>query len=125
RLKAEIKVGETQAKDIQLNQAASIDTRNGIIPGHVIRIDPAVQNATVAVDVALDGTLPRGARPDLSVDGTIMLERLENVLYVARPVQAQAENTIGILKLIDAGKNAARVRVKLSRTSVSTAENLE
>lgn len=125
RLKAEIRIAETQAKDIQHNQAASIDTRNGIIPGHVIRIDPAVQNGTVLVDVALDGTPPRGARPDLSVDGTITLERLENVLYVGRPVQGQAESTIGIFKLIDGGRNAARVSVKLGRYSVSTIEVLE
>jgi HlyD family secretion protein len=125
RLKAEIKVAETQAKDITFNQSASIDTRNGIIPGHVTRIDPAVQNGTVTVDVALDGPLPKGARPDLSVDGTIMLERLDNVLYVGRPVQAQAESLVGIFKLIDGGKNAARVSVKLGRTSVSTVEILE
>src|SRR5205085_2643816 len=82
RLKAEIRIVETQARDVQLNQIASIDTRNGVISGHVIRIDPAVQNGTRTVDVALDGSLPRGAVPDLSVDGTIELERLENVLYV-------------------------------------------
>ena len=88
KLKAQIKIAETQAKDIQINQPASIDTRNGIIPGHVIRVDPAVEQGTVTVDVALDGALPKGARPDLSVDGTIELERLDNVLYVGRPAFA-------------------------------------
>jgi len=120
RLKAEIKVAETQAKDIQFDQRAEIDTRNGVIPGHVIRIDPAVQNGTVTVDVALDGPLPKGARPDLSVDGTIQLERLDNVLYVGRPVQGQPESTIGLFKIVDGGKEAVRVPVKLGRTAVST-----
>src|SRR5438874_3936274 len=101
KLKAEIKVAETQAKDIQFDQRAEIDTRNGVIPGHVIRIDPAVQNGTVTVDVALDGPLPKGARPELSVDGTIQLERLDNVLYVGRPVQAQPESTILLFKIVD------------------------
>jgi len=125
RLKAEIKVAETQAKDITSNQSASIDTRNGIIPGHVIRIDPAVQNGTVTVEVGLDGPLPKGARPDLSIDGTIMLERLTNVLYVGRPVQGQPESTMGIFKVQDGGKSAARVTIKLGRSSVSTIEVLQ
>ena len=125
RLKAEIKVAETQAKDIQFDQRAEIDTRNGVIPGHVIRIDPAVQNGTVTVDVALDGPLPKGARPDLSVDGTIQLERLDNVLYVGRPVQGQPESTIGLFKIVDGGKEAVRVPVKLGRTAVSTIVVLE
>ncbi|HSU86354.1 MAG TPA: HlyD family efflux transporter periplasmic adaptor subunit, partial [Chthoniobacterales bacterium] len=89
KLKAQIKIAETQAKDIQINQPASIDTRNGIVAGHVTRVDPAVEQGTVTVDVALDGPLPKGARPDLSVDGTIELERLDNVLYVGRPAFAQ------------------------------------
>ena len=125
KLKAEIKIAETQAKDIQLRQFAEIDTRNGVIPGHVIRIDPAVQNGTVTVDVALDGPLPKGARPDLSVDGTIQLEKLENVLYVGRPVQAQPDSTIGLFKIIDGGKAAIRTPVKLGRSSVSTIEVLD
>ena len=125
KLKAEIKIAETQAKDIQFDQRAEIDTRNGVIPGHVIRIDPAVQNGTVTVDVALDGSLPKGARPDLSVDGTIQLERLDNVLYVGRPVQGQPESTIGLFKIVDGGKEAVRVPVKLGRTSVSTIEVVE
>src|SRR5256886_2991978 len=125
KLKAEIKIAETQAKDIQFDQRAEIDTRNGVIPGHVIRIDPAVQNGTVTVDVALDGPLPKGARPDLSVDGTIQLEKLENVLYVGRPVQGQPESTIGLFKIVDGGKEAIRVPVKLGRSSVSTIEVID
>ena len=125
KLKAEIKVAETQAKDIQFDQRAEIDTRNGVIPGHVIRIDPAVQNGTVTVDVALDGPLPKGARPDLSVDGTIELARLDNVLYVGRPVQGQPESTILLFKIVDGGKEAVRVPVKLGRTSVSAIVVLE
>lgn len=122
KLKAEIKVAETQAKDVLIGQVASIDTRNGIIPGHVIRVDPAVANGTVTVDVKLDGDLPRGARPDLSVDGTIELERLNDALYVGRPVQGQPDSTIGLFKLVDGGRGAVRVPVKLGRTSVSTVE---
>jgi HlyD family secretion protein len=126
RLKAEIKIAETQAKDIELNQPASIDTRNGLIPGHVVRIDPAAQNGTVAVDVALDAALPKGARPDLSVDGTIELERLENVLYVERPVDASEPGaTVGLFKIVDGGREAIRVPVKLGRTSVTTIEIIE
>ena len=104
KLKAQIKIAETQAKDIQINQPASIDTRNGIIPGHVIRVDPAVEQGTVTVDVALDGPLPKGARPDLSVDGTIELERLDNVLYVGRPAFAQDGATVGVFKLASNGE---------------------
>ncbi len=125
RLKAELKIAETQAKDIQIGQEASIDTRNGIIPGKVIRIDPAVQNGTVTVDVALEGVLPKRARPDLSVEGTIELERLENVLYVGRPVHGQERSNIGLFKIVDMNKTAARVQVKLGRSSVSTIEILE
>ncbi len=122
KLKATIKVAETQARDVQLDQIAEIDTRNGKIPGHVIRIDPAVENGTVTVDVALDGAMPKGARPDLSVDGTIQLERLENVLYVGRPVQGQPDSKVGLFKLVDGGKIAVRVPVNLGRSSVSTIE---
>jgi HlyD family secretion protein len=125
KLKAEIKVAETQAKDILIGQVASIDTRNGVIQGQVVRVDPAVVNGTVTVDVKLDGPLPKGARPDLSVDGTIELERLEDVLYVGRPVQGQPESTIGLFKVIEAGHQAVRVAVKLGRTSVSTIEVLQ
>lgn len=122
KLKAEVKIDETQARDIQLNQTAEIDTRNGIIPGHVVRIDPAVENGTVTVDVALDGPLPPGARPDLSVDGTIQLERLEDVLYVGRPVQGQPDSTMTLFKVVENGKAAVRVPVKLGRSSVTTIE---
>ena len=124
QLKAELKIPETQAKDIQLNQPASIDTHNGIIAGHVMRIDPAVYNGTVTVDVALDGTLPPGARPDLSVDGTIDLERLANVLYVGRPAFGQEESTVGMFVLQPDGKTAVREQVKLGRSSVNTVEIL-
>jgi HlyD family secretion protein len=122
KLKAEIKIAETQARDIALDQPSEIDTRNGVVAGHVIRIDPAVENGTVTVDVALDGVLPKGARPDLSVDGTIELERLKDVLYVGRPVQAQSESQVGLFKVIDAGSGAVRVPVKLGRSSVSSIE---
>ena len=125
KLKAEIKIAETQAKDILIGQVAAIDTRNGIIPGKVIRVDPSVQNGTVTVDIKLEGALPKGARPDLSVDGTIELERLDDVLYVGRPVQGQAESTVGIFKVIDSGRGAVRVSVKLGRSSVSTIEILQ
>ena len=125
RLKAEIKIAETQAKDILLGQSAAIDTRNGIIPGHVIRIDPGVQNGTVLVDVALDGPLPKGARPDLSVDGTIELERLDDVLYVGRPVQGPADSLVGLFKIIPGSRDAIRIPVKLGRSSVSTIEIIE
>ena len=124
RLKAAIKIAETQARDVQLDQVAEIDTRNGVIPGHVTRIDPAVENGTVTVDVGLDAPLPKGARPDLSVDGTIELERLADVLYVGRPVQGQPDSTVGLFKVVDNGKAAVRVSVKLGRSSVSTIEVL-
>ena len=122
KLKAEIKIAETQAKDVQRGQKASIDTHNGVIPGHVVRIDPSAVNGTVAVDVALDGALPKGARPDLSVDGTIELERLEDVLYVGRPTFGQPESTISLFRLEGGGKGAVRVQVKVGRTSVNTIE---
>jgi len=125
RLKAEVRVPETQAPDVQIGQPAAIDTRNGIIPGRVSRIDPASENGTVTVDVALTGELPRGARPDLSVDGTIELERLDDVLHVGRPVFAQEESTISLFKLERGGKGAVRVQVKLGRSSVSTVEIAE
>jgi len=122
KLKAAIKVAETQVKDVQLDQSAEIDTRNGLIAGHVQRIDPAVENGTVTIDVALDGSLPKGSRPDLSVDGTIEIERLENVLYVGRPVQAQSDSQAGLFKIIDSGNGAVRLPVKLGRASVGTIE---
>jgi HlyD family secretion protein len=123
-LKAELKIPETQAKDIQLNQPASVDTHNGVIAGHVMRIDPAVYNGTVTVDVMLDDPLPPGARPDLSVDGTIDLERLSNVLYVGRPAFGQENSTVGMFVLQPDGKTAVRDQVKLGRSSVNTVEIL-
>jgi HlyD family secretion protein len=122
RLKAEIKIPETQARDVQLGQTAAVDTRNGVAKGRVQRIDPAVQNGTVTVDVMLEGDLPKGSRPDLTVEGTIELERLENVLNVGRPVQGEAETTAQLFKLTDSGREAQRVNVKLGRTSVHTVE---
>jgi HlyD family secretion protein len=122
RLKAVIRVAETQAKDIQLGQVASIDTRNGVVPGKVSRIDPAAQNGTVTVDVALEGTLPKGARPDLSVDGTVELERLDDVLFVGRPAQGQGDSLVGLFRLDESGAGANRVKVKLGRSSVNTIE---
>jgi HlyD family secretion protein len=122
RLKAELRVPETQARDVAVGQRASIDTRNGVIPGRVARIDPAVQNGTVRVEVALEGELPRGARPDLSVDGVVEIERLDNVLHVGRPAYGQAESTVGLFRLSPDGKSATRVDVRLGRGSVSTVE---
>ena len=122
RLKAEIKIAETQAKDVVIGQKTAIDTRNGVVKGQVSRIDPSVQNGTVTVDVEISDPLPQGARPDLSVDGTIELENLKDVLYVGRPVHGQSESTIGLFKLVDDGAEAVRVNVKLGQTSVNTVE---
>lgn len=122
KLKAEIRVAETQAKDILIGQPAEIDTRNGIVAGRVGRIDPAVQNGTVTVDVFITAELPKGARPDLSVDGTIELERLDNVVYVGRPAFGQEKSQVGIFKLDAEGSYAARTQVKLGRSSVNTIE---
>ncbi len=124
RLKAELRIAETQAKDLTIGQIASVDTRNGIIAGKVIRIDPAATNGTVTVDVALEGELPRGARPDLSVDGTIELERLNNVLYVGRPAFGQEQSTVGLFKLDKSTGEASRSQVQLGRSSVNTIEIL-
>ena len=125
RLKAELKIAETQAKDILVGQDAEIDTRNGIIPGKVSRIDPAVINGTRTVDVRLIGALPSGAVPDLSVDGTIEIENLKDVVYMGRPVFGQPNSTITIFKIDPDGKGASRVPVKLGRTSVNTIEILD
>ena len=121
RLKAEVKIAETQAKDIQIGQKAHIDTRNGIVDGLVARIDPSVQNGTITVDVALTGDLPKGAVPDLSVDGTIELERMADVLYVGRPAFGQERSTVGLFKL-QPGGGATRAQVKLGRSSVNAVE---
>jgi multidrug efflux pump subunit AcrA (membrane-fusion protein) len=122
KLKAQIKVTETEAKDVAIGQQASIDTRNGIIPGRVSRIDPAAVNGTVLVDVSLSGPLPPGARPDLSVDGTIDIEKLNDILYVGRPTSAQPESSITVFRIDAGGKTATRVPVKLGRASVSSIE---
>lgn len=122
KLKAELKIAETQAKDVMVGQIAEIDTRNGVIPGRVSRIDPAAQNGTVTVDVRLEGQLPSGARPDLSVDGTVELERLRDVVYVGRPVFGQPNSTITLFRVDATGKEAARTPVRLGRTSVNTIE---
>lgn len=124
RLKAEIKIAETQAKDIQLGQKAEVDTRNGIVEGRVARIDPSVQNGTRTVDVTLTGALPKGAVPDLSVDGTIELERLNDVLFMGRPAFGQDQSVVGLFKMTGDGSNAERVQVKLGRSSVNTIEVL-
>ncbi len=124
RLKAVLRVAETQARDLAVGQRAAIDTRNGIVPGHVVRVDPAAQNGTVGVDVALEGALPRGARPDLSVDGTIETERLPNVLYVGRPANGQPESPVELFRVSKDGSSATRVRVRLGRASVNQAEVL-
>src|SRR5579884_286363 len=121
-LKAQIKIAETQAKDIQINQKAVIDTRNGVVNGHVTRVDPAVEQGTVTVDVAFDEPLPKGARPDLSVDGTIELEHLNDVVFVGRPAFGQENSTVGIFKLVAGSSDAVRTPVKLGKSSVNTIE---
>lgn len=125
RLKADVKIAETQAKDIQIGQTATIDTRNGIVPGHVIRIDPAVINGTVTVDIRLEGELPKGARPDLSVNGTVELEKLDDVLYVGRPAFGTENSTVSLFRYDPDGKTADRVQVKFGRSSVNQIEILE
>jgi HlyD family secretion protein len=124
-LKAALQIAETQAKDIQLGQKASIDTHNGVIPGTVMRIDPAVVNGTRTVDVHLDAALPPGAVPQLSVEGTIEIERLANVLYVGRPVQGDSGGTVGLFKVLGADDEAVRVQVGLGRASVNAVEILK
>jgi HlyD family secretion protein len=121
RLKAELKIPETQAKDIQPGQTASIDTRISVVAGKVVRIDPSVQNGTVTVDVIMTEPLPKGARPDLSVDGTIELERLRDVLFVGRPAFGQEQSAVGLFRLQPDG-SASRVQVKLGATSVNVVE---
>jgi HlyD family secretion protein len=125
KLKAELKIPETQAKDVAMGQKAEVDTRNGIIQGRVSRIDPAAKDGTVTVDVKLEGALPQGARPDLSVDGTIEIERLTDVLYVGRPTFGQPNSQVTLFKLDADGKGATRSQVKLGRSSVNTIEILE
>jgi HlyD family secretion protein len=125
RLKAELKIAETQAKDIQIGQKAEVDTRNGIILGRVSRIDPAVQQSTVTVDVRLEGELPPGARPDLSVDGTIEIEKLADLVQVGRPTFGQPYSTVGLFKLEADGRHASRAQVKLGRSAVNSIEIVE
>jgi HlyD family secretion protein len=124
-LKAELKIAETQIKDVRVGQTAKVDTRNGVIEGQVSRIDPAAREGTFTVDVSFTGELPSSARPDLSVDGTIELERLRNVLYVGRPAFGQGQQTVGMFRLGPDGQEATRVSVNLGRTSVSTVEIVE
>ncbi len=121
-LKAELRIPATQARDVQVGQAATIDTRNGVIPGVVARIDPAVRDGTVTVDVEITGPLPRGARPDLSVDGTIEIERLDDVLYVGRPAFGQEGATLGLFRLGPDEVHAMRAQVSVGRSSVKTIE---
>lgn len=125
KLKAQIKITETEAKDVLVGQKASIDTHNGVIPGHVIRIDPAAVNGSVLVDVALDGELPQGARPDQSVDGTVELEHLADVLQVGRPTIGQPHSTVTLFKITPDEKYATRTTVKLGLASVNTIQVLD
>jgi HlyD family secretion protein len=125
RLKGQLKVPETQARDVLIGQRAWIDTRSTVLPGRVVRVDPAAEQGTVAVDVALEGELPREARPDLSIDGTVELERLENAVFVGRPVYGQAESTVSLFKLDPGTGHASRVQVKFGRSSVNTIEVIE
>ncbi len=122
KLKAQVRIAETQLKDIRIGLPATIDTRNGIIPGHVIRVDPAALNGTVTVDVSLEAALPPGARPDMSVDGTIELERLENALQIQRPTFGQENSTIKLFRLEADGQHAESVAIEIGRTSVTTVE---
>src|SRR3977135_3590141 len=122
KLKAEVKIAETQAKDIQIGEKATIDTRNGVVTGHVTRVDPAGEQGTVKVDAQIDGELPRGARPDLTIDGTIELERLDDVIYVGRPAFGQENNNVSIFKLVSGSSEAVRTPVKLGRSSVNSIE---
>jgi HlyD family secretion protein len=124
-LMAELRIAETQARDVQIGQRVDVDTRNGIVEGRVVRIDPAVQAGTVRVDVDLVGALPRGARPDLSVDGTIELERLEHVVYTGRPAYGQPNSTVSLFKLSEDGRTAVRTPVQLGRSSVNAIEILQ
>ena len=125
KLKAQLKIAETQVRDVVVGEKASIDTRNGIVEGHVSRIDPSSQGGTVTVDVALDGKLPKGARPDLSVDGTIELENLPDVVYVGRPAFGQEDGPITLFKLTQGGDEAVRVKVRLGKSSVNTVQILD
>jgi HlyD family secretion protein len=121
-LQAELRIPESQARDVSIGQRVDVDTRNGIVEGVVTRIDPAVQSGSVQVDVELTGDLPRGARPDLSVDGTIEIERLDQVVFTGRPAFGQSDSTVGLFKIEQDGEHAVRVPVQLGRTSVNSVE---
>jgi multidrug efflux pump subunit AcrA (membrane-fusion protein) len=125
KLRAELKIAETRAKDIHIGQKATIDTRTGIIPAVVSRIDPNVVNGTRTIDCRLQGPLPAGAVPDLSVDGTVEIDHMKDVLYVGRPTFGQQNSTISLFKLDTDSKNANRVPVKLGRSSVNVIQVLE
>jgi multidrug efflux pump subunit AcrA (membrane-fusion protein) len=125
KLKAVLRIPESQAKDVVIGQKASIDTRNGFVAGHVSRKDPAAQGGSVTVDVSLDGPLPNGAVPDLSVDGTIVIEKLVNVLYTGRPAFSAGSGSVSLFKVVDGGDAAVRVPVELGRSSVNVIEILK
>jgi multidrug efflux pump subunit AcrA (membrane-fusion protein) len=122
RLKAELRIPETQARDLALGQSAEIDTRNGVVAGKVSRIAPSATQGSVVIDVALEGELPRGARPDLTVEGTVEIEKLPDVLFVGRPAGAQPDSTVELFKLLAGSDEAVRAKVRLGKTSVSTIE---
>ena len=125
RLKAEVRIPQTQAQDIAAGQVAYIDTRNDTIVGSVVRIDPSVQNGTVTIDVALPAELPRSARPDLSIDGNVVIQRLDDVMFVGRPAYGQANQRVGMFRVIEDGQYAERVTVMLGASSVNEIEVLE
>src|SRR5204862_7086466 len=125
KLKSEIKIAETQSKDVMIGLNATTDARNAVVNAYVSRIEPSVVNGTATVDVTITDPLPNGARPDLSVDGTVEISNIEDVPYVGRPVHGQENSTIGIFKIIDDGSEAVRVNVKLGRRSVNTVELLD
>jgi HlyD family secretion protein len=125
RLMARLRVPATQARDVAVGQKTAVDTRNGIVDGEVVRIDPSVREGTVTVDVKLTGALPRGARPDLAVDGTIEIERIPDAVYVGRPAFGQERSTVGLFRLEPDGSHARRVQVTLGRSSVNTIEVVE
>ena len=125
KLKAQLRIAETQAKDIEVGQRAEIDTRNGVVPGRVSRVDPAAQNGTVTVDVALGGILPRGARPDLSVDGTVELDRMPDVVFVGRPAFGSEQSLITLFRVNGDGDEAMRTKVRLGKSSISTVQVLD
>jgi HlyD family secretion protein len=125
RLMAVLRVPETQARDVTVGQPVAVDTRNGIVAGTVRRVDPSVQQGSVAVEVALNGELPRGARPDLSVEGTIQVDRIGETLFMGRPAYGQANSLVSVWKVVDGGRSAVRVPVRLGLSSVNTIQVLD